>query len=316
MLKIKNFTSLVNHAINENSKLNIDDYYEKIVILIEGHKRLKKKTFFFDFVNTNTEFLEELIRLDVLKYIFKFGSHNNTTTAFCKLLEHIIQNYDNKQLILQNMSELEKLLIESVYYEYEPNAFELEEKTGIEVYEHGAKETEGYTVSSFFTDGKVNWTKDDGILEYEIKDFHFQKNSKHAYRTYVSDCSYILSYTKSSECTSGILMIINRLDFDTKSLPSFEDLYSSTKWQVLGNEETKAIDDIGLLLSNCNILKTNMDDIKNMLSQLSNTEEYKQALLLSKKLCNVMENLSIIMLNNYKKEGLIAEEDFQKNFQK
>lgn len=308
--KIKKFTSLLNHAVNSDSNFNIDEYYRDFIKLLERHKKLKRKTYFFDFVKPNTDFFEELIKYDVLKYIFEYSKNNNTTISFCSLIDHIIVNFDRRSIMIENMSQLQQLDFESICYVYDSKHFE-EVSKYVEVYEIGKRDDQQYLISSFFTDGEVNWNKELIDIEYEVSNQFFETQTD-GYIASVESPNYMLYYTKGTNIETIKSLYLNRLDFDTKTLPSYNELYSMNENQKLGNDETEAINNINTLISNCSVLRANVQDIERILSQLKGTERYEQALILSKKLCNIMEVLTVILANSYQKDNIISEETLQK----
>jgi len=314
--QIKNFLSELNNLRNQDKNFDEVKFLESVDKIVLKNRKTIKKLYYSDFIKNNFKAIENLKsaykenkEANLLNKFLEISSNRKLSFGLCHLIDHIVTNYDKKAVMIYNLHKLQNLHLDTINYLYKPNSFDIEEKCGIQVTEYGKQDEENYMLSSFYTDGEKKWTRDEGIVEYEIGELRFQKDVKTCYTVYLENVSYVLYYTKSKYALSDVMIYLNRLDFDVNTLPKYEELYDNEVWQELGDSKTKAIDNIGLLVDSSTNISKMIEDISK-LDMLSSEQYYKDTLKQMKELCKKINNLSVMTSNYYEKNNIITEKDY------
>jgi len=312
--EIKKFLSELNSLRNQDKNFEESKFLESINKIILNDKK-SKKIYYSDFIKSNSKIIKELANTyqkkkedNLLNQLIKISGNKKLIFGLCHLIDHIVTNYDKKILMQDNLYKLKNLHLDTINYLYKPNAFDIEEKCGVQVTEYSKQDEENYMLSSFYTDGEKKWLRDKGLVEYEINEHGFQKDTKSCYTVFLENVSYILYYKKSKDSLSDVEIYLNRLDFDASTLPKYDELYDDV-WQQLGDNTTKAIDNVNMLVENSKEISMMIDDMSK-LDMLFSQQYYKDTLKQMKEVCKMLNNLSVITSDYYEKLEVINEEDY------
>lgn len=173
-------------------------------------KDFEERMYYWSLLNFYKSLLSQLMRMDdeVIKKFFV--AIDQGTDSFYQLCEYILYNYDKQDLILKNLEKLKEIGISRFIFD---ECAVLDGDYTIVVLENREMSKQGkkvYGVKGVACDGEKVWfdqVDDDG---YDFKSI---------------GSSYVISYIKGTAFLDDVKMIIRSLGFDSKTLPTREELF-------------------------------------------------------------------------------------------
>jgi len=285
---LKNFI----HDLQIESRNNKDYCFTDFNYAVERelYKKRLFKSKYYSFIQDYKDMIIQLKNKDLLLDITYYILLNKEKKIF-EFLDYLYNNYDYKDLMLENLKKLHMLEI---------NEFKFVSKLedNIMVYEN----TKGiYELNSVYTDGKQKWYK-----------------YKKGYLVLIENHNFIIKYNKNSDRGLAKLeLFLKSLVFDSRYLPNYDELYSLNKWQFIDKESIERktnIIDKGKKLEEYNY---KLVDLYNKL--LIDVEELSELPIHKDVLIKISDNLEIIQLLEKLKlelfkqnEDIISIEEFNK----
>lgn len=286
--------------LNVESLVNNDSFLHelerKLPFFLSKKRKPIFKSSYYDFVKKYNNILIQLQNKDLffeIKYLVCYGSNKE----FLSFLDYLYSSYDKKDLILENIDRLEKLGVLRFDYTQDklPNTFYIKEQNINGEYQR----------ESFYSDGVKRYIKKENEIVVDVKNH-----------------SYFIKYLKSN--LSGLKqkdVVVSNLEFDTKTLPSFAELYDKNVWQFLDKDNiekrSEAIKSINKLLEDStkvsSLLTIIYEDIKKL--EFTKDESYKNIINKLndlKQLSNMLIEFSKISSLAYQKKDIISIMDIEK----
>lgn len=272
--------------------------FEKII-----KKELLKKKFslfkpsYYYLINKYRKLLEELGE-EILEIRFML-IHESLDLS--KIINYLYEHYDSKNIILNNLENLENLKI----YNFE---FIASLENDLEITFQKSKDN--YTINSFYADGEKKY-----LL------------TNNGYKASIKNHNYIIKYIKNDiKGLISIKMYFTNLEFDYNTLPTYLELHDVLIWQYFDEENiilrSEALDNLNELQLNNKSLDDLYFHLNENLSQICFLHHDKDYQTILGKL-DVLKDISKLLINlidkskdSYIKTDLLTEEEIVKYIKK
>lgn len=299
------FKQLRNFILELESEIsfNKDPFFYEFNRVLQ--RELEKKKFhifeppYYLFIDKYRDLLKKIVKNELLTDIKYFISFNNSKKSFFEVLSYLEKNYANKDRIIININKMLEIGILKFNFskEISQNRFIVVEN----------KKDNRYILKSIYSDGEQSWVR-----------------HKKGYSVDVVNPSYIINYHKDNYFgLYNVSMILNNLEFETDTLPSYEELHDINIWQHIDrksiNEKSDAIDNINKLLKDATITENLLKDLSldvEKIKFLSGNLDYEQTLnRLSnlKELSTLLIKLSTLASSSYEQAKIICKSEIQKH---
>ena len=301
----KNFKQLRTFISELESEisLNQDSFFYQFSKALQ--RELEKKRFhIFEspyclFIDKYRDLLKVITANDLLNDIKYLISFNSSKKTFLQFLSYLEKSYENKDKMNININKIQEIGISKFVFSQEPlekNFIVVERKQDIR-----------YQIKSIYSDGKQSW------LRHEK-----------GYSVEVDNHSYIIKYHKESSFgLHSVEMLLNSLEFDTDTLPSYEELHDINVWQHIDRkrikEKSDAIDNINKLLLDADMIEKLLEGLSSDIEKiqfLAGNLDYEQTLNgLSnlKELSVLLVKLSTLASSSYQQSNFISKSEIQKH---
>ena len=170
-----------------------------------------------DIINKYDKILRKLIHLEILLPIYRIISDEESKRQFIKFTNSILNNENNQSVMMENLSKMSELGIES--FNYVPDN-SLDNVYDMHIFQ--GPESGIYSVRGIASDGNKIWLPQEIDSKFEF---------------FLEGANFLIEYKKNTLVRDNVSMMVKSLVFDPSSLPNREELYDSRVLPEIDYEE-------------------------------------------------------------------------------